>query len=238
MRVLRKKQSVGLLHEAELFCEAYRDVRRAFEKMDLGAFGQENLRGVLAAEPRAERTTSATGCRSCEGVLAFPSGRVYVETYLLDGAEPRIGGLKISRERLRSLIELPAENLLEAFDKAVEELRRWLRFEKLTRFNPATGLPEPDLELIELEAAGGDLILPPQREGIYNSLVALATALTSTIASLEPIRQELKFEVPGLRKVPGRYDSKNNGFTLPTVEVDESWVLNTLGVARKDLPKQ
>jgi hypothetical protein len=241
MQLLKKKSPASLASGAEDYCKSYRRLASAFEALDLGPFSPEHLRGAVAAEPRTEKVPSATGCKSCAGILNFPSGRVYVESFLLDQAEPRIGGLKIAREKLRALIELPAEHLLEAFDKSVEDLRRHLSYERLVRFN-TDGQPEPDKEAIEREAEGEDLVLAPRHERLVTYLTELAQRLTEGPDVLGPMGLKFTFELQSPSSLgSGTAEPpliKISGVNVPVRwELNEQWVLKALAVPRRTLPK-
>jgi hypothetical protein len=236
MKLLQKKSPSSILHGAREYCAAFRGLVTTFKLMDLGPFTQQHLRGALAAEPRTETVPSGSGCESCKGLLAFTSGRVYIENYLLDGAEPRIGGLKISRERLRSLIEMPKENLLKQFDESVESLRRYLPYEHLVEFDAATGLPEPVQSLVEQEAAQDDLFLHPRYEPVVEYLEGLAQQLSAGPEVLKKVDVKFTFAMESPRHITSA--PPLNRFSGGGWELNDEWVLKTLSVPRRDLPKQ
>lgn len=67
---------------------------------------------------------SSNGCQSCQGVRAYNFGQFYIADRLLDNMDSSVGGLRLDREKLKALIELPSAQTVEQFNKALEAWRK------------------------------------------------------------------------------------------------------------------
>lgn len=90
-----------------------------YVRLNLGFLTEEDLYGNSSSGSHY-----SGGCKSCQGVLAYAKTLAWIEDKVVEGAEAgmSVGGIKLSKQRLKSIIELPDEEAIIAFDKA---LKNW-----------------------------------------------------------------------------------------------------------------
>lgn len=210
--------------------------------MGFGPLTKAQLVGAIATQPRQE-TKAKDGCSTCAGLLSYSSAQVYVEDLLLDqiGTDATVAGVRLSRQKLRSLLELPEANLIQEFDKtlnalkAVESLEYYMGF---CEFNPETGRASQNKVKIEEECSKYDLYLNPRFEKLYDRLKTFAQEVNEVKFELESAGRSFDFIIKGfgLYIEAGTYSAKTNSTGPSVVKFNEEWAISALSIPKHQLP--
>jgi hypothetical protein len=108
---LAEQSSVRLT--AERLAQALTNLVNSWHALNIGEFTEELLNG----DPKR---SSSSSCQSCKGLRNYTKGELLIQDYLLDlaGSVSVGSGLRLSRERLRDVIEMPEAGKIKDFEKA------------------------------------------------------------------------------------------------------------------------
>jgi hypothetical protein len=175
-------------------------------------------------------------CRTCRGLLTFSSGQTFIETVLLEQAEASgasLGGIRLSREKLRQFLELPPPDQIQAFDAALTTVRTDETYYRshaagFIQFDAKTGLFSVDEAKVEAEASQQDLYLSGRTEDLYDRLEKLAADATQLNRELAQIKHGWDNAL-GVIEIQGAgLVTEVGGFEPPRVKVDQRWVRERL----------
>jgi|GEM_PF-2610023 len=177
---------------------------RAWTAFDYGKFSMQDLGDALESQGRTVPAPATGGCKSCAGMLQFSSGQTYLEEFLLDrvGDNASVGGLKLSRNKLRDLIELPAAEKVEAFDKYLRWVKSTQDFLPFVAFDEDSQTATILEEAIEQHCSRYDLYLRPEKDTLLEQAQQLLDdfyALNGELAGSNgqgPLRLELTSSLP------------------------------------------
>ncbi len=197
---------------------------RAWNAFGYGEFTMQHLGDAMNAEPRTVPTAGTDGCRSCAGMLQFSSGQTFLEEFLLDQpGQVTAGGVKLSRHRLRDLIELPDAPLIEDFDRHLRWVRNAQDFLPFVSFDEATQTATILEAAVEQEGARHDLYLKPDKEALYEQVTKFITVYNTMLTDLtkRPDRPPFTLELPSTTLYgPNAFKKDSTG----RLSLDESWI--------------